>query len=31
VQAGKNDIYGFINPHFMTPMGSRNPATKTYI
>jgi len=31
VEAGKDDMHGFIDPHFMTPMGSKNPRTKTYI
>ena len=31
VEAEKDDIYGFIDPHFMTPMGNKNPGTKPYI
>jgi len=29
VEAGKDDIYGFLDPHFMTLMGNKNPGTKT--
>jgi len=31
VEVGKDDKYGFIDPHFMPSMGSKNPGTKTYI
>ena len=31
VEAGKDDTYGFMDPHFMTPLSNRNPGTKSYI
>ena len=31
METRKDDKYGFIDPHFMTPMGNKNVGTKAYI
>ena len=31
LEVGKGDMYGFINCHFMIPIGKRNVGKKMYI